>query len=41
MGRLRADPSVPAGILLWVAADLVRLTAHNAVRLAEARLAAG
>jgi aspartate-semialdehyde dehydrogenase len=41
VGRLRTDPSVPAGILLWVAVDLVRLTAHNAVRLAEARLAAG
>ena len=41
VGRLRVDPSVSAGLLLWVVADAVRLCAVNAVRLAEARLAAG
>ena len=41
VGRLRLDTSVPAGLLLWVAADVVRLCAVNAVRLAEARWAAG
>jgi aspartate-semialdehyde dehydrogenase len=39
VGRLRRDPSAPAGgLLLWIAADPVRLSAANAVRLAEARL---
>jgi aspartate-semialdehyde dehydrogenase len=41
VGRVRVDPSVPAGLLLWVVSDVVRLSAVNAVRLAEARLAAG
>lgn len=41
VGRLRADASVPAGLLLWMAVDVVRLCSVNAVRLAEARLAAG
>jgi aspartate-semialdehyde dehydrogenase len=41
VGRLRVDASVPAGLLLWVVADVVRLSAVNAVRLAEARWAAG
>ncbi len=40
VGRLRADPSVPEGLLFWVAADVVRQSAQNAVRLAEARIAA-
>jgi aspartate-semialdehyde dehydrogenase len=40
-GRLRVDTSVPAGLQLWMAVDVVRLSAVNAVRLAEARLAAG
>jgi aspartate-semialdehyde dehydrogenase len=35
----RRDPSVPHGILLWFAADVLRLAAWNAVRLAVARLA--
>ena len=38
VGRLRRDPTSPAGVLLWLAADPVRLAATNAVRLAEARL---
>jgi len=39
VGRLRRDPTSPRGMLLWLAADPVRLTATNAVRIAEARLA--
>lgn len=38
VSRLRRDPSVENGLLLWVAADPVRLSAANAVKLAEARL---
>jgi aspartate-semialdehyde dehydrogenase len=38
VGRLRRDLSVEAGLLLWVAADAVRLAAANAVKLVEARL---
>jgi aspartate-semialdehyde dehydrogenase len=39
VGRLRRDPTAPGGgLLLWIAADPVRLAAANAVRLAEARL---
>ena len=38
VGRVRRDPTSPAGVLLWLAADPVRLAATNAVRLAEARL---
>jgi aspartate-semialdehyde dehydrogenase len=38
VGRLRRDPTAPSGILLWIAADPVRLAATNAVRIAEARL---
>ena len=37
VGRLRPDPSTAHGLLLWTAADAVRLAASNAVRLAEAR----
>jgi aspartate-semialdehyde dehydrogenase len=35
----RCDASVPHGILLWFAADVLRLAAWNAVSLAVARLA--
>ncbi len=40
VGRLRPDPTTPHGLLLWIAADAVRLAASNAVRLAEARFLA-
>ncbi len=40
VGRLRADPSCEAGLLLWLAADVLRLTAANGVGVAEARFAA-
>jgi aspartate-semialdehyde dehydrogenase len=40
VGRLRADPSAERGLLLWIAADSLRLAASNAVRLAEAMLEA-
>ena len=40
LGRLRADPSAENGLLLWAAADTVRLAAVNAVTLAEIRLRA-
>jgi len=39
VGRLRADPTQERGLMLWLAADSVRLAATNAVKLAEARLA--
>lgn len=39
VGRIRRDPSVATGLLLWLAADPVRLVAANALRLAEARFA--
>jgi aspartate-semialdehyde dehydrogenase len=39
VGRLRADPTRERGLVLWLAADSVRLAAMNAVKLAEARLA--
>jgi len=38
VGRLRRDPTVENGLLLWVAADTLRLAAFNAVKLAETRL---
>lgn len=38
VGRLRSDPSRAGGLLLWLAADGLRLAAANAVRIAEARL---
>jgi aspartate-semialdehyde dehydrogenase len=39
VGRIRRDPTAPqGGVLLWLAADPVRLAATNAVRIAEARL---
>lgn len=37
VGRVRRDPSSPHGLLLWLAADPVRLVVQNALRLAEAR----
>ena len=39
VGRVRRDPTVPSGgVLLWIAADPVRLAATNAVRIAESHL---
>jgi len=38
VGRVRADPSAPNGLLLWISADALRLAAVNAVTLAVARL---
>jgi len=38
VGRVRRDPSVECGLLLWLAADSLRLAAHNVVKLAESRL---
>lgn len=38
VGRVRADPSTPNGLLLWISTDALRLTATNAVALAVARL---
>ncbi len=38
VSRLRRDPSCENGLLLWLAADALRLTAANLVKLAEARL---
>jgi aspartate-semialdehyde dehydrogenase len=37
-GRVRRDPSVPHGLQLWLATDVLRLSAANAVALAVARL---
>ena len=37
VGRIRRDPTSERGLLLWLAADPVRLAASNAVRLAETR----
>jgi aspartate-semialdehyde dehydrogenase len=38
VGRLRRDRTRERGLLLWIAADGLRLAAANAVKLAEARL---
>jgi aspartate-semialdehyde dehydrogenase len=38
VGRVRCDPSVETGLQLWLAADVLRLSAVNAVALAVARL---
>jgi aspartate-semialdehyde dehydrogenase len=38
VGRLRRDESREKGLLLWLAADALRLAAVNAVKLAETRL---
>jgi aspartate-semialdehyde dehydrogenase len=37
VGRVRADASAVSGLLLWLAADPIRLAASNALELAEAR----
>jgi aspartate-semialdehyde dehydrogenase len=37
-GRIRPAPSARGGLLLWIAADMLRLAAANAVALAAARL---
>jgi aspartate-semialdehyde dehydrogenase len=39
VGRIRRDPTRERGLLLWLAADPIRLAASNALRLAEARFA--
>ena len=36
-GRVRRDATVPHGLQLWLAADVLRLAAVNAVTLAVAR----
>jgi aspartate-semialdehyde dehydrogenase len=41
VGRVRSDPSIENGILLWVAADTLRLAAVNAAKIAETRLGTG
>ncbi|MDJ0852819.1 MAG: Asd/ArgC dimerization domain-containing protein [Myxococcota bacterium] len=38
VGRVRRDPSHDSGLLFWMAADVLRLAAVNAVQLAVARL---
>lgn len=38
VGRVRRDPSGDNGLLLWLAADVLRLAAVNAVQLAVARV---
>jgi aspartate-semialdehyde dehydrogenase len=38
VGRVRRDPSCENGLLLWVASDVLRLAASNAVALAVSRL---
>jgi len=38
VGRVRRDPSSASGLLLWLASDVLRLAATNAVQLAVARL---
>ncbi len=38
VSRVRRDPSREGGLLLWLATDVVRLTADHAVRLAEGQL---
>ena len=39
VGRVRRDPSCEAGLLLWLACDVLRLAAANAVQVALARVA--
>ena len=41
VGRVRPDPSVENGLLLWIAADTLRLAAINAAKIAETRLDTG
>ena len=39
VGRVRRDPSRESGLLLWLASDVLRLAAANAVQVALARMA--
>jgi aspartate-semialdehyde dehydrogenase len=39
VGRVRRDPSCDKGLLLWLACDVLRLAAANAVQVALARVA--
>ena len=39
VGRVRRDPSRETGLLLWLASDVLRLAAANAVQVALARMA--
>jgi aspartate-semialdehyde dehydrogenase len=41
VGRVRVDTSVENGLLLWLAADTLRLAAVNAAKIAETRLDVG
>ena len=41
VGRVRSDPSIKNGLLLWVTADTLRLAAVNAAKIAETRLGTG
>lgn len=41
VGRVRVDPAVENGILLWLTADTLRLAAVNAAKIAETRLGIG
>jgi len=38
VGRLRRDPTREQGLLLWIASDVLRLSAATAVEVAVARL---
>ncbi len=38
VGRVRRDPTRESGLLLWIASDVLRLAASNAVEVAVARL---
>jgi aspartate-semialdehyde dehydrogenase len=38
VGRVRRDPTRESGLLLWIASDVLRLAAANAVEVAVARL---
>ena len=39
LARIEADPNVANGVWIWGAADGLRLTATNAVRIAEEMIA--
>lgn len=41
VGRVRVDPAIENGILLWLTADTLRLAAVNAAKIAETRLGIG
>ena len=38
VGRVRRDPTRERGLLLWIASDVLRLSAATAVEVAVARL---